>query len=246
MKVMIFAAGMGTRLRPITDKIPKALVEINGIPMLEHLILKFKHIGFNEFVINVHHFPDQIIDFIKKKSNFNSKIYISDESDMLLDTGGGLLKAKELLNDTTSFMIYNVDIFTDIDPLKLIEFHHNNKAIATLSVRNANASRKLFFDENNFLCQWKNFQSNETKQSRNPKGEMKAFAFNGIHIIDSNMFKLITETGKFSIVDLYLRLARENQISAFESPFSFWYDLGKPETILQVEKELYNIRHEKS
>ncbi len=234
MKVMIFAAGLGTRLRPLTDHKPKALVEINGTPMLELLILKLKKFGFNDFVINIHHFSDQIVQFLKEKNNFNSDIAISDETDELLDTGGGILKAKDLLKSSGRFLIYNADIFCDINPGELIEYHDKHDALATLSVRNAKSNRKLIFDSNNFLCRWENNMTNEIKTARMPIGQVSAFAFNGIHVLNESIFDMITETGKFSIIDLYLRLAENNKISAFESPFTHWYDLGKPENIEQV------------
>ena len=236
MKIMILAAGLGTRLETLTKDKPKALVELNGKPILEHLILNLKSQGFNDFVINVHHFADQIEDFLKKNNNFNSNIEISDERELLLETGGGLLKAQQFLSDTKNFIIYNVDIYSDIDLRKLISSHKKNKSLATLVVRDRNTSRKLLFDETNTLCQWRNYTTNEIKEAGIPIGELSPMAFSGIHIVNSEIFKHITETGKFSIIDLYLRLARNHKISAFETQHSYWIDLGKPENILEAEK----------
>ncbi len=233
---MIFAAGLGTRLKPLTDYKPKALVEIKGKPILEHLINRMKKFGFNEFVINVHHFANQIVDFLEKNRNFGSDIDISDETDELLDTGGGILKAEKFLNNEDSFLIYNVDIYSDINPHEIIEFHKQNKALATLSVKQADSARKLFFDSQNQLCEWKNTKTGEIKTARIPTGEMQGLAFNGIHVVNPEIFKYITETGKFSIIDLYLRLAETKKISAFQSSYQFWFDLGKPENIVQAEK----------
>ncbi len=238
MKVMIFAAGLGTRLKPLTNNKPKALVEVNGKPMLEILISKLKSYGLNEFVINVHHFSDQIITYLKNNGNFGSKIVVSDESNELLDTGGGILKAIDYLLDSDSFLVVNVDILTDINLDDLINEHYKNKALATLSVRHPNSDRLLLFDDSNYLCQWENIKTKEIKHARVPVGNLNAYSFNGIHVIQSKIFAGITETGKFSIIDLYLRLAKSKQISAYESNYSYWFDLGKPETILQTENQL--------
>lgn len=235
MKIMILAAGLGTRLKTLTKHKPKALVELNGKPILEHLILKLKSQGFNDFVINVHHFADQIEDFLKENKYFDSNIEISDERTMLLETGGGLLKAEHFLSNSKSFIIYNADIFSNIDLRQLISFHKENNSLATLVVKDRSTSRKLLFDENNTLCQWKNYKTNEIKEARAPVGELTPFAFSGIHIINSEIFKYISETGKFSIIDLYLRLAKKHKISAYEMKHSYWFDLGKPENIIQAE-----------
>lgn len=239
MKVMIFAAGLGTRLKPLTDNKPKALVELNGVPLLEHLILKLKNQGFNDFVLNVHHFADQIETFLEKNNNFDTNIEISDERNLLLETGGAILKAEKILEVSNIFMIHNADIITDIDLNELIEQHRMNNALVTLAVQKRISSRKLFFDEKNYLCQWKNIKTNKIKKARIPVGSMTSMSFSGIHIINSNIFKLITERGKFSIIDLYLRLAENHKISAFETNHSYWYDLGKPENISEAEKSLF-------
>ncbi|MCF6365689.1 MAG: nucleotidyltransferase family protein [Bacteroidales bacterium] len=235
MKVMILAAGLGTRLKSLTENKPKALVELHGKPILEHLILNLKLQGFNDFVINVHHFADQIENFLEKNNNFESNIEISDERKMLLETGGGLLKAKNYLSDSNTFILHNADIFSDINLNDLVAAHEKNDSLATLAVQNRDSSRKLLFDENNYLCSWQNFNTGETKKSREPEGKLTARAFTGIHIINSEIFKYITETGKFSIIDLYLRLAKSYKISAFETKYKYWFDLGKPEDIADAE-----------
>jgi len=235
MKVLIFAAGLGTRLKYLTKNKPKALVEFNGKPILEHLILNLKSQGFNDFVINVHHFADQIENFLKENNNFNSNIEISDEREMLLETGGGLLKAKKFLINSDNFIIYNADIFSDINLKKLIKKHKENKAIATLAVQERDTSRKLLFNEENELCQWKNFATNEVKTAKETKSKLTAWSFTGIHIVNNQIFNHITETGKFSIIDLYLRLAKKHKISAYKANNTFWFDLGKPENIKVAE-----------
>jgi len=235
MKVLIFAAGLGTRLKHLTKDKPKALVKFNGKPILEHLILNLKSQGFNDFVINVHHFADQIEGFLIKNNNFNSNIKISNEREILLETGGGLLKAKNLLIDSEDFIIYNADIYSDINLKKLVSAHKKNKALATLVVQDRETQRKLLFNKENKLCQWKNYETNEVKEVKKTKGTLKAWAFTGIHIINNEIFEYITETGKFSIIDLYLRLAKHHKISAYKSNNLYWFDLGKPENIIEAE-----------
>lgn len=241
MKVLIFAAGLGTRLKDLTKNKPKALVEFNGKPILEHLIINLKSQGFNDFVINVHHFADQIENFLKEKNNFNSNIEISDEREMLLETGGGLLNARPFLLNSENFIIYNADIFSDINLKELIKEHKKNNALATLAVQERNTSRKLLFNEENELCQWKNYETNEYKVAKLSTSKLKAWAFTGIHIVNNQIFNHITETGKFSIIDLYLRLAKEHKISTYKANHTFWFDLGKPENIKAAET--YIKRH---
>ncbi len=242
MKIFILAAGLGTRLKKLTENTPKALVLFNNKPLLEHLILKFKHEGFNDFVINVHHFADQIEDFLIKNNNFGVQIQISDERAELLDTGGALLHAEHLLKDSENILIHNVDIVSDINIKKMLQFHKTQKALATLAVQNRDSSRKLFFDDKNMLCQWKNLKTGEQKIARHSNDSLKEYAFSGIHIVNRKIFDFITETGKFSIIDLYLRLAEKNYIAAYDTIPKFWFDLGKPETILKAEKALKNMQ----
>ncbi|MCD6556355.1 MAG: nucleotidyltransferase family protein [Bacteroidales bacterium] len=241
-KVFILAAGLGTRLKDLTADKPKALVLVNGKPMLEHLIVKLKAQGFNNFVINVHHFADKIEDFLKKNDNFNCNIQISEERDELLDTGGALLHAKSYLEDTENILIHNVDIFSDLNLKKLIDYHQQNNALATLAVYKRNSSRKLFFDGNMQLCKWKNKNTGEVKIARTTINDLSEFAFSGLHIVNSEIFNHITETGKFSIIDLYLRLAKTKKIIASESEYSYWFDLGKPETLSKAENMLKNMQ----
>jgi len=240
MKALIFAAGLGTRLRPLTNNLPKALVLLSGKPLLEHVITKLQKEGINDFVINVHHFADKITDFLKKNNNFGANILISDETDMILETGGGLKKASKFFSQNEDFIVYNVDIFSDINIKQLTDFHRNNNSLATLVMQKRQSNRRLVFDENNYLCSWENIATGEIKQARNPKGNTKSLAFCGIHIINSKIFNLISETGKFSIIDVYLRLAKDYKISSFEYDFSYWFDLGKPKNLEECSKLMNN------
>ena len=227
MKAMIFAAGLGTRLRPLTDNKPKALVEVAGKTLLQRAIEKVSEAGFREIVVNIHHFGDQIIDFLAQNNNFGLDIRISDERDELLDTGGGILKAKPWLDGLEPFLVYNVDVLSSLDLRKLVQWHREHKALATLVVRKRDTSRYLLFDQEMQLSGWTNIQTGEMKMARQVP-EVARFAFSGIHIIEPSIFSLITETGRFSIIPMYLRLAAQNAICGFEDTSDLWMDLGKP------------------
>ena len=230
MKAMIFAAGLGTRLRPLTNDKPKALAEINGIPILEILIERLKRFGFDDIIINVHHFADRIAAFLMKKNNFNIKITISDETEMLLDTGGGLKKARSLLDKKESFLLHNVDILSNIDLEHLYNTHNKSDALVTLAVCNKVSDRSLLFDDNNILCAWKNSLTNQLKISRE-SDILKPLAFAGIHVINPRIFGLIKEEGVFSIIDLYLELAKRELIRAYNIDTAVWMDVGDMDSL---------------
>ncbi len=229
MKAMILAAGLGTRLRPITDTIPKALVEINGKTLLEHSIDHLQFFGVKEAIINVHHFPDMIIAFLKKKKNFGMKIEVSDERDALLDTGGGLKKASWFFEGGGPFVVRNVDVLSNLDLGVMLEFHQKHKPIATLAVRNRETSRYMLFNERFELIGWTNVSSGERKLSRKDFKHMHPLAFSGIQILDPSVIPLINEEDRFSLISMYLRLSRDKRICAFTDNDSFWFDAGKRE-----------------
>ncbi|MBE9468880.1 MAG: nucleotidyltransferase family protein [Bacteroidetes bacterium] len=241
MKAMIFAAGFGTRLQPLTNNKPKALVEINGTTLLEIVINRLKFFGFNDIIINVHHFSDMIIDFLKKNNNFNTNITISDESGAILDTGGGLKKASWFFNDNKAFLVHNVDVISDINLSEMYNKHIKSDAIATLAVRNRNSSRYFLFDEDKSLCAWKNTKTNEIKIAKETNFKLTPFAFSGIHVINPEIFKQINEKGKFSIVDVYLKLAATNKIMAFNHDKSLWFDVGDRNKLLEASKCINQI-----
>ena len=237
MKALIFAAGIGSRLKTLTNEKPKALVEVNGIPMIQLLIEKLKGEGINSFIINIHHFGDQIIDFFKNNNNFDCEIQFSDERDKLLDTGGGLKKAQKYLKDEKYFLVHNVDILSDIS-IKKIEEHHNAcDTIATLAVQERKSSRKLIFDETGLLCGWKNIKKNEVIHSRTTQGKKTDYAFSGIHIINSEIFDLLEKGEKYSIIPEYLTITKNHKIQAFED-LNPVFDLGTAERIAEAEKHL--------
>jgi NDP-sugar pyrophosphorylase family protein len=242
MKAMIFAAGLGTRLQPLTIKKPKALIEIKGIPLLEIIITRLKKYGFNEIIINIHHFADQIENFLKSKHNFDISITLSDERELLLDTGGGLKKAASLFGDCKAFLVHNVDVLTDINLNELYNYHMLHGNLVTLSVRDRKTSRAFLINDHKIICGWKNNTTGETKISRPEEQNLMPVAFDGIHVISPSFFSLITEEGVFSITDTYLRIARSHEISTWQNKNSFWMDLGKIENLSMAEESLN--RHE--
>lgn len=233
MKALIFAAGKGTRLAPFTNHHPKALALVNGVPLLERNIKYLKSFGINDFVINVHHFGEQIVDFLKKNNNFNSNIEISDEHAELLETGGGLVFAKHFLDFGEDFLIMNADILTDMNISDFVEFHKKKNDFATLAVSDRKSSRKLFFNENMILRGWLNVQTGEQRLAEFNKG-FKTLAFSGIHCINPKIFDKIKRTGKFSIMEEYLDLMHTESIHGYEH-FSALIDVGKPESVKEAE-----------
>lgn len=238
MKAMIFAAGLGTRLRPLTNNKPKALVKVNGTTLLEHTIQRLKRFGYTEIVVNVHHFAEQIISFFQEKNNFNLNIHISDERGLLLETGGGLQKAAPFFQTSPlPFLVTNVDLATDIDLHQMLTFHQQGKALATLAVRKRQSSRYLLFDKNNRLCGWKNVKTGEVKLPV-PNAPLIELGFSGIHIIDPIIFNHIQQTGRFSIITTYLDLAAKHTLQGFRHDDSIWLDVGKHEALKVAERLL--------
>ncbi len=227
MKAMIFAAGLGTRLRPITDKKPKALIKYKGTPLLEIILQKLIKNGVDEVIINVHHFPEQIMDFVAAKDNFGIKVEFSKEP-LLLDTGGGLKEAAWFFEDSQPFILHNVDIVSDMDLAALLAAHKENNCLATLAVNERETSRYFIFDEENQLCGWKSLKEDKTIMARESHGETRDLAFCGVHILSPQILHKLTEDGVFSIVGSYLRLAKEGEtLKAFHIGNADWRDVGK-------------------
>jgi len=236
LKALLFAAGLGTRLNEYTHDKPKALVNLAGKPLLQHAIEYLKYYGISDITINVFHFAEQVISFIEEKDSFGINIHISDERDQLLDTGGGLKKAGAFLKGDEPILIYNVDVISNLNLNVLLNYHQQQKALATLVVRQRDTSRYLMFDRNLQLAGWKNFSTGETHVSRNESfADSQPLAFSGIHLIQPEMLEMITEEGKFPIIDLYLRLAENQTIKAFVDQSDLWMDLGKPEQLQAAE-----------
>ena len=233
-KALIFAAGKGTRLKPFTDSHPKALALVNDVPLLERNIKYLQSFGVTEFVINVHHFGEQIVEFLEKNNHFGSKIDISDEKNELLETGGGLLFAQKYLENEENFLIMNADILTDLNIHELVKFHETHLPLATLAVSDRNSSRKLFFNSEMVLKGWMNKNSGETKMAEF-NSDFKELAFSGIHCINSSIFDKIKRRGKFSIMEEYLDLMFENNILGFQHEARL-IDVGRPESVIEAEK----------
>jgi len=224
---MILAAGLGTRLRPITNTMPKALVKISGHTLLEGAIRHLSDYGVKEIVINVHHFADQVIQYLNQNRNFGLNIIISDERDQLLDTGGGLTKVSWFFTGGKPFFVRNVDIVSDLDLHNMMEQHLKSHALATLAVRNRKTSRYFLFDPDHRLCGWTNLKTGENILSIESKMNLEMLAFSGIQVLSPEIFTLITEEGKFSLTSLYLRLAKDHFIKGFQDRGSIWRDVGK-------------------
>lgn len=230
---MIFAAGLGTRLKPFTDNHPKALAVVNGKPLLQRNIEYLKSFGIEEIVINVHHFADQIIEFLEENNYFGIEITISDETDQVLETGGGLVKAKA--NFEEDFLVMNVDILTDLNLADFIKAHQENKALVTLAVSDRNSSRKLFFNKQNELKGWRNLKTEEEIKAVDSLDNCKDLAFSGIHVISPALFDKITEKGKFSIMKVYMDLMQTESILGFDHSGGILIDVGRPESVTEAE-----------
>ncbi|MDP4289875.1 MAG: nucleotidyltransferase family protein [Bacteroidota bacterium] len=240
MNAMLFAAGLGTRLRPLTNDKPKALVEINGQTLLQRNIIRLRDAGFDHIVVNVHHFASQVIQYLNDNNGFGADITISDESNLLLDTGGGLKKACKFFQVGQPILIHNVDILSNIDLLAFYNYHQHHQALATLAVRNRKSSRVLLFDDDDLLRGWRNNSTGELKLplAESDPEKLQPLAFSGIQVINYELLNLITETGKFSMIDVYLRLSAGWPVKAFRHNEDYWTDVGKIEELKAAEKVL--------
>lgn len=236
LSAMIFAAGLGTRFKPWTDLHPKALAVISGKSLLQRNIEYLQQYGIRNVVVNVHHFADQIIQAVNENKGWGSVISISDETDAVLETGGGLKKAAHFFSKTVApIVIINVDILTDLDLGAMIKEHQIAQPLATLAVSDRSTSRYFLFDENNTLAGWRNVTTGEEKISRQATTYVQK-AFSGIHVIDPALLPMIRQEGKFSMVDLYLQLAKTQPIRAFDHSGSRFIDVGKPDSVAKAEQ----------
>lgn len=241
MKAMVFAAGLGTRLRPLTDSRPKALVEVKGVTMLERVLRHLISYGFDEIVVNVHHFGDQIIEFLKAKNNFGITIHISDERENLLDTGGGILKAWKWLDGNKPILIHNADILSDLDLNSIYDSHLINDADATLLVDNRNTTRYLLLDDSDKLKGWTNISTGEIKPKElSDISKYSKMAFGGIHVISPKIFESLLKYSaepKFSITPFYVDNCNNLKIMGYKPRNAYkWFDIGKLETLALAEK----------
>ena len=244
-KAMILAAGLGTRLKPWTDKHPKALALVNGKTLLQRNVEYLQQAGIKDVVVNVHHFHKQVEAAIKNNNGWGSNITISDESSAVLETGGGLLHAAHLLKGEDAFVVINVDILTDMNLSSMINYHQEKKPLVTLATSTRETSRYLLFDEGNNLCGWRNIINGEEKTVsplvKDALANAQQKAFSGIHIINPEIFNYIKQQGKFSIIDVYMDLMKDHTIKSFDDNESRFIDVGKPESVLMAEA-MFNVR----
>lgn len=232
MKAMILAAGLGTRLRPLTETVPKALVEINGKPILEIIILQLKSYGFNDIIVNLHHHYDLMIDFLRANNNFGINIQVSNEKDEVLDTGGGIKKASWFLDDDKPFLIHNVDVLSDINLKDMYDFHCERHPLATLAVKDKDSSRSLVFDHTYRLYGWENSSTGESRiVSALEKSDRTNIGFCGIHVIDPSIFQHMDEKKKFSIITTYMNVSLDQPIIGYPVENNLWLDIGSFEKL---------------
>jgi len=234
MKGMIFAAGLGTRFKPWTDTHPKALAPVNGKSLLQRNIEYLQKYGITEVVVNVHHFADQIIDAVQQNKGWGSKILISDETNEVLETGGGLLKARNLLEGDEPFVTINADILTDLSLKRLIDYHKDYKPLVSFGVTNRKTSRYFLFDEYDRLCGWRNKKTEEEIIAIS-KNKLVERAYSCVVVFEPRIFSLIPQRGKFSIVETYLSLAKDHLILGYDHTGDKFADVGKPESIAAAE-----------
>jgi NDP-sugar pyrophosphorylase family protein len=236
MKAMIFAAGLGTRLNNETSDKPKALVEVGKKTLLQNAIEKLKKEGISEIAINVHHFSELVVSYLNE-NDFGINIHISNETNKLLDTGGGLKKAAKFLAGTEPILIYNVDIISNLSLNLLLDEHIKSNSLVTLAVRNRETQRYFKFDQSKQLVGWINKKTGETKISRHENFESSVeMAYSGIHIVQPEIFSLMPDTDKFSITDFYLELAKTHPIKGYFDDSELWMDVGKPEQLEEARR----------
>jgi NDP-sugar pyrophosphorylase family protein len=232
---MIFAAGLGTRFKPWTDEHPKALAMIHNKSLLQRNIEYLQLYGITDVVVNVHHFADQIIEAVEKTKGWGSNIIISDERDEVLETGGGLLKAKDFLKTEDAFITLNADVLTNLSIHKLLSFHKQNNALISLGISNRISSRSFLFNANNRLCGWENNVTGEKKIVFN-HSPLHAMAYTCVAVFEPQVFDYITQSGKFSLTDTYLKLAPHHLIQGMDHSGDLFIDVGKPESVAIAEK----------
>lgn len=235
MKAMIFSAGLGTRFKPWTDKHPKALAIVNGKSLLQRNIEYLQQYGIKDVIVNVHHFAGQVIDAVKKNEGWGSNILVSDETDVVLETGGGLVKAKNLFTPGEKFITCNVDILTDLNINKLLAFHEKNKPLISFGVTDRKSSRYLLFNDKDRLCGWRNVKTGEEK-IRIAEDVLIQKAYSCVVVFEHNIFQLMPASGKFSLMDVYLDLAKDHLILGYDHSGDRLVDVGKPESVEIAEK----------
>jgi NDP-sugar pyrophosphorylase family protein len=241
MKAMIFAAGLGTRLGSYTQHTPKALVEVAGKPMLAHVVERLKQAGVTSIIINLHHFADKIKAWVAAENNFGIEIKFSDETAQLLDTGGGLLKARWFFDDGQPFVVHNVDVLSNINILAMLQQHNVSHALTTLFVQKRRSTRYLLFDAAMLLRGRHDTRNNQTTFSTDQHNNLHQLAFNGIHILNPAIFDHFAQSGAFSIIETYLSLAGNHTIKGFRDDEAVYLDIGKPDALQEAQQLLRKI-----
>ncbi|NOX84367.1 MAG: NTP transferase domain-containing protein [Chlorobi bacterium] len=238
MKAIILAAGLGTRMGEVTRDKPKALVQVNGVPMLGLLIERLKKQGIKKFMVNVHHFGDQVINYIEKNGRFGVDISVSDERNELLDTGGAILKARDFFHGDEHVLVHNVDVLSDVNLIKLLNDHQNSDALASLVVRKRKSGRALLFDGDMQLTGWADLENKKYKWVNVPVEDFETFAYSGIYLATPSFAEKLPFTGCFSIIDALLKMAKTERIIGWPDASPVWFDLGTKEKIIAAEKYL--------
>ncbi|MEO5967931.1 MAG: sugar phosphate nucleotidyltransferase [Ferruginibacter sp.] len=232
-KAMIFSAGLGTRFKPWTEKHPKALAIVNGKTLLQRNIEYLQQYGINEIVINIHHFAEQVYKAVSDNNGWGANIFFSDETNELLETGGGLLHARKLL-EGEKFVTLNVDFLTNLNLTNIFEYHNNSKSLVTIAVTKRKSSRYLLFDDNDYLCGWRNKNTNEEIISFHSES-LSEKAFSCVTVYEPEIFDCIKQRGKFSITETFLDLAKNKLIKGFDHTGDKLIDVGKPESVIIAE-----------
>jgi MurNAc alpha-1-phosphate uridylyltransferase len=238
MRAMILAAGQGTRLKPLTNQIPKPLVKFQGVPLLEIIIKRLLSSGMEKIVVNIHHLADQVIEFLRSRNYYDGRVLVSDETDRLMDTGGGVLKARDLLDKGEPFLLHNVDVYTNLDIHQLIKAHQSDNALITIAVKKRTPSRSLLLDDKNCLAGWQNNKTGEKRIIRDYEGVLEDYGNSCVYMINPEFFRLVHTSEPISLTDLYLELAKTHPIRGFIHNQDYWYNLGLYDTFLKAETEV--------
>jgi len=236
MRAIILAAGVGSRLKPLTDNVPKALVPFKGMPMVERIIRNLADAGIEEIMVNVHHFAGQVIEFLDHLVVGDVKLYISDETGELMDTGGAILQAREFLNREEDFIVHNVDVYTNLNIGDLLRSHREGDALVTLAVKTRATSRSLLFDETGSLCGWIHNETGEKRMVRTPSGSLEDFGNSCVQVINAGFLDFFPETEPRSLTEMYLELAERHKIGAYLHNQDFWFDLGRYNNFIKADK----------
>jgi NDP-sugar pyrophosphorylase family protein len=240
MRAIILAAGLATRLKPLTDKTPKALVPFKGTPLVERIVRNLADAGITHIMVNVHHFADQVIDFLDKLDVGDVSLHISDETGELMDTGGAILQAREFFSGEEDFIVHNVDVFTNLDIGHLMRYHRDGNALATLAVKKRPTSRSLLFDGTGSLCGWIHNETGEKRSVRTPSGPLEDFGNSCVQVINAGFLDFFPVTEPRSLTEMYLQLAERQKIGAFIHNGDYWYDLGRYKNFIKADKKVFN------